>query len=119
MTHEINDQSDLALKEFRLASLADPSNELLALDLSRSFLLKRQPEKALEILTNASAQPQASGTVFAWLARSYLAAGKTNLAMNASRSAIKKSPQVIGGYQTLTDLLLQSGQTNEVLKLLN
>jgi tetratricopeptide (TPR) repeat protein len=56
--------------------------------------------------------------IFSWLARSYLAVGKTNQAIDAGRIAIKKSPQLISGYQTLTDVLLQTRQTNEAIKLL-
>ena len=119
ISYEINEQSELALQEFYQAALADPSNEALALELARRFLQKKEPEKAVELLSKTAEQPQASGNVFSWLARSYLATGKTNLAMNASQSAIKKSPQLISGYQTLTEIFLQAGQTNEAIKLLN
>lgn len=119
ISYEINDQSDLALQEFYQAALADPSNEALALDLSRRFLQKKEPEKAIEILSKSAASPQASGNIFSWLSRSYLAVGKTNLAVAASRSGIRKSPELISSYQTLTDIFLQTGQTNEAIKLLN
>jgi tetratricopeptide (TPR) repeat protein len=119
ITYELSDQSDLATQQFYLAAVADPANEALALDLSRRFLQKKQPEKAIELLSKTASLPQASGTVFSWLARAYLAAGKTNLAMSSSQSAVKKSPQLISGYQTLTALFLQAGQSGEAIKLLN
>jgi tetratricopeptide (TPR) repeat protein len=119
ISYELNDKSDLALQEFYKAALADPSNEELVLDLSHQYLRKRQPQKAIEILSQSTARPQASGRVFSWLGRSYLAAGETNLALNASRLAVKKSPGLISSYQTLNDILLQTGQTNEASKLLN
>lgn len=119
ISYEINDQSDLALKEFYQAAMADPSNEPLALDLSRRFLQKKQPEKAIEVLLKSAERTEASGSIFSLLGRSYLAVGKTNLAINASQLAIKKSPQLISGYVTLCEIFMQTGQTNEAIKLLN
>lgn len=119
ISYDLNDKPELALEEYYKAVLADPSNETLALDVSRRFLQKKQAGKAIEVLSESAARPQSSGKVFAWLARSYLASGKTNLALNASRSAVKKSPDLISGYQVLSEVLLRKGQTNEAVKLLN
>jgi tetratricopeptide (TPR) repeat protein len=118
-SHQLNDQPDLALAEFHKSALADPSNESIALDLARRFLQKKQPEKAIELLLNTSKLPQASGNVFSWLARAYVATGETNLALNAGKTAIKKSPTLISGYGTLTDIFLKTGQPAEALKILN
>jgi tetratricopeptide (TPR) repeat protein len=62
VVHELNEEADLALEEFSKAALNDPENELLVLDVSRRFLIRRQPEKALELLTNATARVSASCT---------------------------------------------------------
>ncbi|MEP6663099.1 MAG: tetratricopeptide repeat protein [Verrucomicrobiota bacterium] len=119
MSYEIRDEQEQALKEFHRASLADPSNEILAVELGRRYLRSKQPKKALEVLTLSSRQPQSSGIVFSWLARAYLENGETNSAIAASRDAIKKSPESIAGYQVATDLYLQTRQPDEVLKLLH
>ncbi len=119
ISYEINDKSDLALEEFYRAALADPANEMLAMEVGQRFLDLKHPEKSVEVLLLASQKPHASGNIFSWLARAYLAAGKTNLAMNASQTAIKKTPQSISGYQTLSDILLKTGRSGDLVKFLN
>jgi hypothetical protein len=57
---ELNDDSEGAFEEYFAAALADPSNELLVLDVSRKLLLRKQREKALELLEKAIALPAAS-----------------------------------------------------------
>ena len=119
ITYELNDQSELALEQFHQAALADPANEPLVIELARRYSQTKDFDKAVEVLSKAASQPQASGNVFSSLARVCLAAGKTNLAVSASQSAIKKSPTLISGYQTLTEIFLKNSQTEEALKLLN
>ncbi len=116
--HEINEEPEKALEEFYKAAMADPGNERLALDLSRRFLQAKQPEKALEILTKATALPGASGTLFARTALVYLQLGKNDLAIAASQSAIKKMPRSLFGYQSLFSALMESRLYAEALKTL-
>ena len=119
ITYELNDQSELALEQFHQAALADPANEPLVIELARRYSQTKDFEKAVEVLSKAARQPQASGNVFSSLARVYLAIGKTNLAVTASQSAIKKSPALISGYQTLTEIFLKNSQTEEAMRVLN
>ncbi len=116
--HEINEEQELALEEFYKAAMADPSNERLALDLSRRFLQAKQPEKALEILTKATAVPGASGTLFARTALVYLQLGKTDQAIAASQSAIKRLPRSPAGYQSLFSAQMERRQYADALKTL-
>src|SRR5438445_3321426 len=48
--HELDEEPQAALQEYSKAALNDPDNESLVLDVSRRFLERKQPEKALEIL---------------------------------------------------------------------
>jgi len=116
--HELNEETDKALEEFYKAAMADSGNERLALDLSRRFLQAKQPEKALEILAKATAQPNASGTLFARTALVYLQLGRNDQAITASRMAIKKMPRFLGGYQSLFNAQMQSRLYAEALKTL-
>ena len=116
--HDLNDESDLALEEFYKAAMADTGNERLVLDLSRRFVQAKQPEKALEILTKATALPSASGTLFARTALVYLQLGKNDLAIAASQVAIKKMPRSLAGYQNLFNAQMQSRLYAEALKTL-
>ena len=61
VVHELNDEPELALREFQKAALDDPADETLILDVSQRFLQNRQPEKALELLLATSARPEVLG----------------------------------------------------------
>jgi tetratricopeptide (TPR) repeat protein len=115
---EVSEQSDTALKEYSQAALKDPENEPLVLEVSRRFVQNKQPEKALELLTHATARPNASGAVYARLGFVYSQLGKTDQAMAASRTAIKKSPGSLAGYQNLFLNYLQIKQPLEAEKIL-
>jgi tetratricopeptide (TPR) repeat protein len=116
--HDMNDESDLALDEFYKAAMADPGNEPLVLELSRRYLQAKQTGKALEVLTNATAMPNASGTLFARLGMVYSQAGKNDLAIGANRTAIKKMPRFLAGYQNLFQVQIQNSQPGEALNTL-
>jgi len=110
---EVSEQPDVALKEYSQAALKDPDNESLVLEVSRRFLQNKQPEQALELLNHAAARPNASGAVFARLGFIYSQLGKSDLAMAASRTAIKKAPGSLAGYQNLFLNYLMSKQPAE------
>ena len=119
VTHELNDHNAEALEQFSKAVEADPSNELLAVELTKRLLQKGQGEKALKLLSKVEARPGSSGTVSAWMARACLQAGRTNQAIQAGRNAIRKSPEDIGGYQVLVvEIYLQNRQPREAAKVL-
>jgi tetratricopeptide (TPR) repeat protein len=117
--HEMADDSDAALLEYDQAALKDPGNESLILDVSRRFLQKKQPEKALEVLNRAAEQPDASGSIFARIGFIYSQQGKHDQAVAANRMAINKSPGSLPGYQNLFLNYLQNKQPQEALKVLN
>jgi tetratricopeptide (TPR) repeat protein len=119
MSYELSDKPELALDQFYRASLADPSNESLAIEVAARFSKKRQFEKATEVLKKSSQRPDASGKIFSALADACLDAGKTNSAEIAGRIAIKKSPDLISGYETLSEIYLKNGQTNAAVKILD
>jgi tetratricopeptide (TPR) repeat protein len=117
--HELNGEVASALEEFSKAALADPDDDSLVLDVSRRFLIRKQPERALALLTNATARPGASGALFARLGFIYSQLGKTDLAIKANRVAIKKLPQFLEGYQNLFLAYLQTKRLDEAFKALD
>ena len=119
VSFELNEQTDAALQEFRQAVHDDPDDETLVLEVSRRFLLNKQPAKALEILELAAARPAATGEVFARFGAVLAGLGKTNDAIAANRTAIKKSPASLAGYQNLFYFSLKNKQTDEALKILD
>src|SRR5205809_6335674 len=85
--HEQNDEPELAAEEFYLAAMADPSNESLVLEATGRLLRLRQGDKpgekaaesrakAVELLKKATANPKASGALFARLGLIYSVTGK-------------------------------------------
>ncbi|MST94420.1 MAG: tetratricopeptide repeat protein [Pedosphaera sp.] len=116
---ELNRQTARALDEYYLAVLANPGDEVLALDLSRRFIQDRQFDRAAELLQKAAAEPNSTGLVSARLGYVYLQMGRTNAAIDANRMAIKKSPRFIAGYQNLFLLYSQTGRPNEAGKVIS
>lgn len=95
-----------ALEEFHAASLSDPENEPLALEVAGNFLQLGQPERALTVLERATRQPEASGVAYALLGAVYLQLNRTGSAAAASRSALQKTPRSLAAYQTLFQIEL-------------
>ena len=89
------------------------SDEALVLEVSRRLLQAKQPERALEIVKRAAAQPDASGEIYARLGLIYSQLGKPDQAAAANREAIKKSPDSLGGYQNLFLSYMRNKQPQE------
>src|SRR5512140_1912182 len=115
----MNDEADAALEEYYLAAVNDPGNEQLILQVTRRFLQKRQPQKALELLARAAEVPTASGAIYARLGLVYGQLGKSEAALEANRIAIKRSPKELAGYQNLFVTLLQGKKSDDALKVLD
>ncbi len=117
--HEMNGEAQEAAEEYYQAVMLDPSDEALVLEVSGGFLRGKQPQKALEVVTRAVAQPNASGQVYARLGTIYAELGKPNEAVAANRVAISKSPGALFGYQNLCQGYLAKRQPEEALKVLD
>ena len=119
MVLEINDKPEAAIEEYFKAAMADVRDEELVAEVTRRLLQLRQQERALELLTKATAQPGASGQLYARLGTLYAMTGKKSEAIEANRTAIRKSPRNLAGYQNLVILYLQNKQIEEALKVLD
>jgi tetratricopeptide (TPR) repeat protein len=113
------EEPGLALNEFYEAALKDPENEALTEEVTRDFLQTEQPEKALALLKRATERPDASGELFARLGSVYFQLNKIDLATNASRTAIKRSPRLLAGYQNLFQIYSQNKQAKEAFGVLD
>ncbi|HYG33393.1 MAG TPA: tetratricopeptide repeat protein [Clostridia bacterium] len=116
--HEMNVETEAALNEYYQAAIKDPENEWLVLEVSRHFLLNRQPDKALEVLAHAGSRPDASSAILVRLGVVQVQLGKSDLAVAAFRAAIRKSPDFLAGYQNLFLTYMQGKQEPEALKVL-
>ena len=119
MMYDLEDQPELALEEFSRSALDDPGNEELVLELTRRYLQRKEPERALELLAKATAVTNASGTLFARLGMVYSRLGEDQKAIDATQTAIKRAPNVLAGYQNLFLIHLQKGHPQEALKALD
>jgi tetratricopeptide (TPR) repeat protein len=117
--HELNEENEAALNEYYQATLDDPGQEALNLEVADKFLRAKQPEKALAILQRASGRPNATGEVYARLGLVCAQLGKTEEAIAANRAAIRKSPTLLSGYQSLFLLYVQNKQIPEALQVLD
>jgi tetratricopeptide (TPR) repeat protein len=119
LIYEMDNDEDAALVEFSQAALNDPRNEELALELTRRFVQRKEPEKAEEILVKAAQVPGASCEIFARLGMVYSRLGKTEQALAASETAVKRDPRSMAGYRNLFIVNLQRGKPLEAQKVLD
>jgi len=117
--HEWEEEPELAAADYLKAALADPENESLVLEVSERLLRLKQNDHALELLTKATAQPGASGALFARLGLLYSLTGKKEQAIEANRTSIRKMPGAIAGYRHLAQIYFQGSQYDEGLKVLD
>lgn len=117
--YELNGRHELALEEFLKAAQANPSYEPIVAEAARRLIRAKKPDRAVELLQQSVALPKASGPLHALLGLAYGLAGRTNEAILANRTAIKKQPQTLAAYQNLAQLYLQSGKTNEAVAALD
>lgn len=115
---ELNDKSTEALEEYYKAATDDPGNEQLVLELARRFLREKQNERAIQLLKKSASQPEATGAVQAWLGVAYIQTGQTNLAIEANRLAIKKTPSNLMPYQNLAQIYFETHNTNDAVKVI-
>lgn len=117
--YEQQQQAERALEEFYAAAKADITNEHLVLEAAQKHLQLKKLDQALELLKAASQNPNASGEIYAWLGLTYGQLNQVNQAIRASRTAIRKSPKLLLGYQSLAQIYLQRDRIPEALKVLD
>jgi len=116
---QAREQETAALEEFGLAALADPGDEELVLEVTARLLQHKQPERALQILTNALRQPHVSGALHARLGFVHAELGQIERAIQANRAAIRQSPSLLAGYHNLYLNYLQTRQHDLALQTLD
>jgi len=116
---EMNGDFADALEEYYKAMRIDPAYEALVLEVSSRLLLNKEAEKALDLVSRAAARPEASAAVFAQLGAVYSQLGKTEQAIAANRTAIKKAPTTLAGYRNLFTLFAQANRNDEALAVLD
>ena len=116
---DMNEDTEAALREFYKAATLDPGDAAMVLEVARRFEQNKQPEKAIELLKGAAARPDAPAAVFGRLGFLYSQSGKFEQAIAANRTAIRKAPDVLGGYQNLFLNYAQTKQPQAALTVLD
>ncbi len=117
--HDLQGDSEMALKDYARAALADPGDEDLVLEVTKRLIQAKQFERALEIASLASGRPHASGAIFARLGMIYSQLGKYDQATEADRTSIRLSPLNFSGYQNLFVNLVQDKKLPEAIAVLD
>ncbi|HSU57142.1 MAG TPA: tetratricopeptide repeat protein, partial [Candidatus Dormibacteraeota bacterium] len=116
--HEMNEEPEAALQEYYQAAINDPTDESVAIDVAERFTKAKQPEKALEVLKPAADWPTSTGEVWAKLGTVYAQLGKSEQSLAANKTAIKRSPELLAGYQNLYLTYVQNKKPDEAAKVL-
>ena len=116
---ELEGEGEEATEQYLKAAAADPENENLVLDVARRLIQEQKSAEAISFLEERRDDWKDSGEIHGLLALAYHQAGQTNAAIELGELALKKAPQNLAPYQHLAQLYLQTGRTNEVVKLLD
>jgi tetratricopeptide (TPR) repeat protein len=119
LSYELNNLNELARRELLTAAHINPANEGLVIEAVQRCLRDQKPGEAVELLTKATAIPDASGALYAWLGVAYVQAGKTEPAIAANKVAVSKMPHLLAPYQNLAQIYLENDRTNEALRVLD
>ena len=90
LSYDFREEREQAVEEFQKSALADPSNEPLVIDVVKRWLQQKEPEKAIEFLSQASGTGPASGPVLSWRGIAQAQAGKNEDAI-ATYEALYKT----------------------------
>ena len=119
VSNELNNDPSDATDEFLEAALRDLDQEDLVVDVARRLVREKRFPEAIDLLTRATSRPNPAGGYFTWLGIAYLQTGQTNLALQASQTAIVRAPQDLSAYLNLSQIYLQSQRTNDALHVVN
>ncbi len=122
-SQEISNNLTNALDNYIKASLTDPENEQLVLEVTRILVLKRDFTNALQILEKSAKSTNVSSQILTRLGWVQGQVGKTNTAISTLKKAISIDPFAIGAYQNIAAIYLNSKNKKAVadivLKALN
>lgn len=99
--HDLNQDAESATQAYEQAALEDPGDESLVLEVSRRLIQAKNFERALAVVAKSAKRPEASGSIYARLGLIYAQLGRDQESLAANKTAIKKSPGALAGYQNL------------------
>jgi tetratricopeptide (TPR) repeat protein len=118
ISHTLNDEDTLALRQFTAAALADPANEQLVIEVAQQLLRDKDVDKALALLSKSARRPGASAALLSALARAQLQANRPAEALASSKLAIRRQPGALDGYECQVEILFHDKQSATALRTL-
>lgn len=118
MAHQLRNESDAALEQYAESVKVDPHHEDLVLEVSRLYLQRNEPKKALEVLDKASRLPNVAPDVFSYQGIAYSQTGETNKAIASFRKALSLSSKKLPAYLNLSRIYQESGRPKEARQIL-
>ncbi len=106
--HDLSQSSADAVEQFAQAVRKDPDNEDLLLEVSERLIESGRGQDAYDVLQKATARAGASGELYAQLGLVCAQLGRTNEALTASHTALRKSPDAVEAYRTLFAIYVQN-----------
>jgi tetratricopeptide (TPR) repeat protein len=116
VVEQARDDNAAALAHFVRSLEKDPGNEALALEVSRRFMAREQPQKAFEILERSVKLPGVSAQLRVMFGLACVQVGRIETALTTYRELIREEPTQLGHYAMLAQILLQQKQPAEALK---
>ncbi len=118
VSYELRGEQAKAQEEFYQAAMADSTNEPVVVEAARRLIRQKDSDRAISLLIQATGNSKASANLYALLGVAYAQAGKQELAILASDSALQKNPKLPQAYQNLIQIYLQNERLPEALKVL-
>ena len=118
VSYELRGEQAKAQEEFYQAAMADSTNEPVVVEVARRLIRQKDSDRAISLLIQATGNSKASANLYALLGVAYAQAGKQELAILASDSALQKNPKLPQAYQNLIQIYLQNERLPEALKVL-
>ena len=117
--YEHGRDSDEALDHFARAAELDPENERLSSRLASTYLVRKQPNQAIEVLEPSCRRSPDNLTTALGLAMAYHYAGKFEMAINQYRRALKIDPSNTDIFETIINLLFYRENDAQALDVLD
>jgi tetratricopeptide (TPR) repeat protein len=119
IVQELNDNLAAAWEEFYLAAKANPKDPDLLLDVSGRLIQARQFSRAVEVLTWATARPDADPVFFVRLGFVYAQIGETKKSLAANQTAVRRLPRYLPARHNLYLNHVQAKQPELALAVLD
>ncbi len=117
--HELNQEYDAALAQYRLALTYDPDHQDTYLRVALNLIRRDRTDEAIDILRQLSDRKPDSAQPLIWLGSAHRHNRGMDAAITAYQKALERAPDNAGIYIQLVDLYIQQGAEQDAMDLLS